>query len=135
MSTPAADSLALMGRQGHARGVAEDQLLERDAGAESEGPAAQPADRAGGDLQDPGAAVVDPELGVDRALGQADRRRGGRGRPLDQGQALRRQPRRGHVDRLGEVRPVQRVRLVEDRQDLEPAVPEQALDGDLQPRG
>ena len=43
------------------------------------------------------------------------------------------EPARGDVDALLEVRAVERVGLVEERQHLEPAVGEQALDRDLRP--
>src|SRR5438132_323008 len=56
--------------------VAQDQLLERHAGAEPEGTGAEAPDRAGGDLDDPGARVVHAELGVDGPLGKPESARG-----------------------------------------------------------
>ena len=54
--------------------VAQDQLLERHAGAEPEGAGAEAADRACGDLDDPRARVVDAKLGVDGPLREPERR-------------------------------------------------------------
>jgi len=60
--------LAVVGRQLEAGGVAEEKLLQADAGAESKGPRAQPADRPSRDLEDPCPLVVQADLGVDRAF-------------------------------------------------------------------
>ena len=62
--------------------------------------------------------AVHAQLGVDRSLPQAQRARRPRSDRLDLGQDGRRQPRRRHVQRLLEVRPLERVGLVEDRQHL-----------------
>ena len=68
---------------------------------------------------------------MDRALDEAERRGGvGRGSG-DHLECPGRQPGRCHVDRLLEIGTLERIRLVEHRQDLEGAAPQQALDGDL----
>src|SRR5205814_10341829 len=106
----------------------QDQLLERDAGPESERSRAESADRACGDLQHPGAAVVESEFSVDRAVGQAQRARRPRRRHVDLRLPLTRKTGGGDVDRLLEEGSVQRVGLVEDGQDLELATTAQPLD-------
>ncbi len=65
----------MVGRQLEAGGVAEDKLLQADAGAESKGPRAQPADRPSRDLEDPCRLVIQADLGVDRAFAKAERAR------------------------------------------------------------
>ena len=55
--------------------MAEDQLLERDAGAEAQRARAQAADRPRRDLDHRDAVAVDAELGVDRPVGEPDRAR------------------------------------------------------------
>src|SRR4029450_1406807 len=54
--------------------VAEDELLEAQAGAEGQGARAEPADRARGDLQDERAALVLAQLGVDRPFREPEGR-------------------------------------------------------------
>ena len=58
----------------HPERMAEDHLLEADAGAEAQGAGTESADRARGDLDDADAVAVDPQLRVDRPLGETDRR-------------------------------------------------------------
>src|ERR1700674_2439419 len=97
----------------------EDQLLEGDAGPESKRSRAEATDGARGDLEHPDAAVVEPELGVDRAVGQAKRASGSCRGCQDLRLPLLGQPRRRDVDRLLEEGAVQRIGLVEDGQRLE----------------
>ena len=100
--------------------VAQDQLLERDARAEAQRARAQPADRAGRDLDHPHAVAVDPQLGVHRALRPARSRR--RRAPVTsstRASVAGGEARRRDVDRLLEVRADERVGLVEHREHLE----------------
>src|SRR5439155_1142528 len=72
-------TLALQGRDGPAQSMAQDDLLERHARAEAQGPRAQPADGARGQLDEPGTRVVDAQLGVHGAVGEAEGPPGPRG--------------------------------------------------------
>src|SRR3954468_20849928 len=114
--------------------VAEQKLFERDAHPETERPPAQPANGASGHLQDPGTVGSEPQLGVHRAVHEPE----GAGRLLYRGRAGRLQRLRmaggRHVQGLFEVGAVERVRLVEEREDGEVASGEQALDGNLRSR-
>src|SRR5689334_18172489 len=66
-------ALPLERRQRHAEGVAQDDLLERDAAvSEAQHRGAAPADRPGRQLDEPRALLVESQLGVDRALTQAE---------------------------------------------------------------
>ena len=115
--------------------MAEDQLLERDAGAEPQRPRAQAADRPRRDLEHGDAIAVDPELGVDGPVGEPDRVRRAPGEERDALLQVGGQSRRRHVDRLFEVRADERVGLVEDREDLELLLAaEQPFDRDLDAR-
>ena len=100
-------------------GVPDDQLLQGEPGPEAQRPGAEPADRAGGDLHDARALLVDPHLGVDGALGEPERAR----RPARLGGDIRldgvREPGRGHVERLLEEGAVERVGLVEQREHVQ----------------
>src|SRR5436309_4385455 len=112
-------ALALERLQRAAEGVADDQLLEAQAGSEAKRARAQPADRARGDLQDEGPALVEAQLGVDRSLREAEGSAGVAGHRGDAGLRRLGQPRRRDVDRLLEERAVEWVGLVEERQDVE----------------
>ena len=114
--------------------MAQDDLLQRHAGAEAQRPRAESADGPRRHLQHPRPVVVHPQLGVDRALAQAEGRAGGRGDRLDAPLDVGRQPRGRDVDRLLEVRALERVRLVEQRQRVERAAHEQAFQRDLDAR-
>ena len=133
--TPAAWSLALEGGDVLAQGMSQHQLLEREAGAKTQGAGAQAADGAGGDLDDHGrTAGRQAELGVDRAGSQAQRGGGGGGRGLDGLLGGGGQARGGDVDGLLEERAVERVRLVEQGQGAEHAPGEQPFQRDLRAR-
>ncbi len=123
--------LAGMVAEREAERVAQDDLLQADAGAEAQRPGAQAADRAGRQLEHPDAVAVQPQLGVHGALAQAQRRRGGGRRRLDAAQPVGGEARRRHVDRLLEVRPLERVGLVEDGQHLGLALAQERLDRHL----
>src|SRR3954447_13262651 len=107
-----------------AESVPQDQLLERHAEAESEAARAEPADRARGELEHP-RRRAEAQLPVDRAFGEAERPRRVPGQAMDLFDDLWRLARRSDVDRLLEVRAVERVRLVEGGEHHEPAVLEQ----------
>ena len=113
--------------------VAEDSSSRDTPGPEAERARAEAADRAGGDLDHPRTLVVDPQLGVDRPLREAERPR----RPArlggDRGLASGRQARGRHVERLLEVRPVERVGLVEERQHVELSRHQEPLQRHLAP--
>ena len=68
---------------------------------------------------------------MDRSLPQPQRPRRPHSNRLDLRQDRGRQPRRRHVQRLLEVRPLERVGLVEDRQHLQTASAQQPLDRHL----
>ena len=68
---------------------------------------------------------------MDRSLPQPQRTCRPRSNRLDLDQDGARQPRRRHVQRLLEVRPLERIGLVEDRQHLQTASPQQPLDRHL----
>jgi hypothetical protein len=115
--------------------VAQDHLLEADAGTEAERPRAEATDGAGCHLQDDHlAGGRDPGLGVDRPLDQAERRRCCPDGGVDGGDDRRRVAGRRDVDRLLEVRAVEGVRLVERGEDPEPAPVEERLDRHLDAR-
>src|SRR5712692_8668451 len=102
--------------------MAHDDLLEGDPFvAESQHRRATPADRAGRELDQPRAVFVVAQLGVDRTFGDAERAHGPfralGNRTLKAG----RYGRWCQVDRLLEKRPVQRIRLIEDREYVQPA--------------
>src|SRR6266581_3995913 len=114
-----------------AEGVHQDDFLERQTGAEAEGARAQAADGAGGDLDEPGAAVVDAKLGMHGTLAQSEGAGGGGGRLRDLLLDARRQAGRRDVDRLLEERTIQRVRLVEQGEHLEAGGEQDPFQGDL----
>ncbi len=118
--------------------VPEDHLLEADARAEAQRARAQPADRPRRDLDDrhlvAECGLVDSDFRVDRSLGEPDRASRPFARAGDEVEGRRREARRRHVDGLLEVRALERVGLVEDRQDLELPVPEQPFERDLDAR-
>src|SRR5262249_7571168 len=95
----------------------------------------KPADRARGDLQHERRArsplSVKPELGMDRAFGQAESLRRRRGTRAHGRLRHLRQARRRDVDRLLEERSVEWIRLVEQGQCFELAPNEQAFERDL----
>ena len=111
--------------------AAQDHLLEGHAGPEGGGCAEHrpPMDRAAISITTGAAAPPAPR---EPQLGSGPRRRAGRGRgrperPLGHlGLGGRGEARRGHVDRLLEEGPVERIRLVEEGQGAERAVLEQA---------
>ena len=109
-------------------------MFEAHPRPEREQPRAVASDGAAGDLDDPRIAVVDAQLGVHRALGQAV---GGAScaHPLGRERLDRfRQPRRRDVDRLFEEGTVERIRLVEDREHGQRPARQHAFEGDLRPR-
>ncbi len=76
----------------------------------------------------------EPNFGVDRPLDETDGAARVGDCVADRCSRLCGQARRSDVDRLLEVRALERIRLVEDREDLERALPQQPLDGNLGPR-
>ncbi len=123
---------------GQAARLAHDQLFQRQAGACASGGAplleakaqdapAQAADRAPGDLQQPGALVVDAQFGVNGAGVQPQRRRCRPGRIGDGRLHSRGQPRGRDIDRLFKKGAVERVGLVEQGQHVQPAAVEHSL--------
>src|SRR6266702_4392509 len=102
--------LALEAWQRHAERVAEDQLLERDVGAESQCGAAAAADRSRRQLDEPRPVLVPAQLRVQRALQEAEGARRLLGARGDRRLRGVRQARRRDVDRLLEERAVERVR-------------------------
>ena len=106
--------------EGQAERVAQDQLLERDAGAEPQRARAQPADRPRRDLEHARRDRRRSGARRGRALGEPDRARVARQvRNATRCCTSSGESRRRHVDRLLEVRAVERVGLVEDREHLE----------------
>ena len=110
-----------------AQGVEEEELLQGDAHAEAERPAAQAADRSRGHLQGPRPVRRQPKLRVDGAVGQSQSARCARRRLRHGTLQLLRMARRGHVEGLFEVRAVEWVGLVEQRQHPQRAAREQAF--------
>src|SRR5262249_58101545 len=82
-------------------------------------------------LNDPRSLVVDSELGVNGTSHEAHRLTSCFGGRSYDRLSLARKPRRRDVDGLFKERTVERVRLVEDRQHLEPSRGQQALERDL----
>src|ERR1700674_1064895 len=113
--------------------VSNNQFLQGYSVPEAQISRTEPAYRTRRDLQDPVAIVFDPQLGVERAMKQAERVDRPLQRPSDFGLYGRFQSRRGDVDCLFEKWPDQRVRLIEDRQHSQLASVGQAFDRDLQP--
>ena len=70
--TPDADVSRSMLVEGQPERVAQDQLLECDAGAEAQRARAQAADRPRRDLDHRDAIAVDAQLGVDRPVGEPE---------------------------------------------------------------
>ena len=113
---------------GTAQCLLDDQALQALAGqAEAKSAPAQSADRAGGHLQHPHPPVGDPQLGMDRAGGDAEGGHRQARHPLDLLQHLRMEGGGGDHDGFLEIGAVERLGLVEDGQHLEHAVPHQAL--------
>ena len=111
--------------------MAQDEFLQRHPQSVFQDARAQPTDGPAGDFNDPGFAVMDPQFGVDRPLRESH----GRGSPLDGvGRGLLRfrgQARRRHVNRLLEIGSFQRIGLVEQREHVQAAAAQQALQGHL----
>ena len=114
--------------------MAEEQLLERHADTKTQRAPAQASDGTGGDLKDARTFCREPQLGVDGSVHEAQRPRSflhrAGARCLDRFGMSRRR----HVQRLLEVRTVERIGLVEDRQDREPPVGEQSFQRHLRAR-
>src|SRR6266705_2124952 len=128
---PGRAGLALQLLDVAAEGAHQDDLLERQTGAEAEGARAQAADAAGGELDEPGAAVVEAQLGVHGTFAQSEGAGGRGGRGRDRLLDARGQARGRDVQSLFEERTVERVRLVEQGQDLETAGDQDPFQGDL----
>ena len=111
--------------------MAQHDLLQAHAAAEAERARAFAPDRAGRHVQRPDALAVHPQFRVDRPVGQPQRC-GGLPHGCDHAVLRRlRKARGGDVDRLLEVRPIERVRLVEDREREQFAAAQQSLDRHL----
>src|SRR6202795_3477679 len=113
--------------------VPNNQFPQRDSVPEAQTSRTEPAYRTRRDLQDPVALAFHPQLGVERAMKQAERVDRPLQGPRDFGLYQRFQSRRGDVDCLFEKWPDQRVRLIENRQHFQLASVGQAFDRDLQP--
>src|SRR5713101_650042 len=113
--------------------VPNDQFLQRDSVPEAQTSRTEPTYRTRRDLQNPVAIVFDPQLGVERAMKQAECIDRPLQRPSDLGLYGRFQSRRGDVDCLFEKWPDQRVRLIEDRQHSQLASVGQAFNRDFRP--
>ncbi len=137
--TPGRRPLPTIVRGVLAERVAQEQLLQRNLGRptrhlglETQCSRTEPADRPRGDLEDENPQHagfrVDAAFRMNGTVAQADRRGrvrdGGRDRALN----LDRGGRRRHVDRLLEERSVERIGLVEQRQQLKPTVVHQPFD-------
>ena len=111
--------------------MAQNDFLERHPRPKAKRPSAQPADRPRGHIDRPRSLIVQAQFGVQRTILETQRLC----RPprrldhfLD---LLVRQSRRRDVDRLLEKRTIQRIRLVEDGQRMQLAIPQQALQRDF----
>ena len=111
--------------------MAQDHVLQADAGAEPQRARAQPADRPRRQLQHADPLAVHAQLGMDRSLSQPQRPRRPRSNRLDLAQDRGRQPRRRHIQRLLKVRPLERIGLIKHRQHLQTAPAQQSLDRHL----
>ena len=123
------------GAVARAKRVAHDHVFQRKAGFKSQASGAQAADRARGDLDQDRAAVgfAPAQLGVDGAGLEAQRARRRRHRVGDAALIGRRAPRRRDVEGFLEGRAVERIGLVEQRQHLERAAGQDALQRELGP--
>ena len=113
-------------------GVAEDHLLQADAGPEAQRAGAQPPDGPGCHLEDdhlPGRGEA--SLGVDGTVDEADGGGGGDDGAVEALDQRGRMAGRGDVERLLEVGAVEGVGLVERGQDVELPVGQQRLDRHL----
>ena len=119
--------------------MSDDDLLERRLplppspfpGLEPQSSAAPSPDRSGRQLDEPRALIVPAQLGVHWALHEPQRAR----RPLrargDRGLRGVRQTRRRHINGFLEEGAIERIWLVEQCENLQPALHEQALERDL----
>src|SRR5713101_796045 len=115
------------GLDGQSQDVAQNQLLEADPSSEPECPGTQPANGARPHFDDPRTLVIEPQFGMNGTVLQPQGRDS-----LDRGihdPALRRfgQPRRGHVNGLLEEWSFQRIRFIEEGEDLKSAPVEKPL--------
>src|SRR5437667_1856063 len=114
-----------------AGGMAEDEFFQRDSRAEPKGARAQPANRSRRDFEHPRTVTVEAKLGVDGTIRQAKRlARPSRGL-RDQRLRSIGKPRGGDINRLLEEWPMEWIGLIEDRQHLELAAPQQSFDCDF----
>ena len=123
-------------RPGHlpAQRVPQDQLFQRHARPEPQGARAKPPDRPRRHLDQPGSGLVDAQLRMNRPVPQAERQGAVRGDLRDPLLHLSAEPRRSHIDRLLKVGPFERVRLVEQGEDCQLTLSQQAFERDLAPR-
>src|ERR1700675_4320266 len=113
--------------------VPNNQFLQRDSVPEAQTSRTEPTYRTRRDLQDPVALTFHPQLGMKRAMKQAERVDRPLQRPSDFVLYGRFQSRWSDVDCLFEKWPDQRVRLIENRQHFQLASVGQAFDADPQP--
>ncbi len=96
-----------------------------------EGAGTQPPDRPGGHFEHEDTAVANPALGVNRSVGEPDRRGRAGNRVHDIPLHRIRRERRRHVNGLFEKWTVQRIGFVEDRELVKRAVVQQSFDGEF----
>src|SRR5262249_51589591 len=94
---------------------------------------AEPSDRPSRDFDHRRSGRADAELGMDRTVAKPDRSSAPRGSRLDVRERGFRQPRWSDVDRLLEEWPVERIRLIEERERRKRAVSKKSLERDLDP--
>ncbi len=108
--------------------MTQDQLLERHVPvAEAQRGSAAPADRPGGELDQPGTALVPAQLDVHRTLHEPQRVRGVLRAARDRILRERRQTRGGHVNRFFEERAVEGIGLVEQSQHVQSSVRQESF--------
>jgi hypothetical protein len=114
--------------------MSEKQLLQRQLVTKAQGTGAETADGARGNLQGPGALLIDPQLRMNRSVAKPKRCRdigGARGDLV-----LNRcgQTRWRDVNRLLKERTIQRIGFIEEGEHMQLTVCQESLKGDFSPR-
>src|SRR5256885_5407685 len=98
---------------------------------ESKSAGTQTADRPRGNFERPDTGFVQTKFGMDWTVRKTHRRDGSARATFNLLLLRGRVPRRCDVNRLFKVRPCERVRLIEDSQDMKRTVGEQTFDGNF----